>query len=74
MDSTLDSKLEYERKALTFGVSVKGCHADNGCFADAAWKGSSNARHQTVQFCGAGSHNQNGIVKVWGTNVAFQKS
>jgi hypothetical protein len=48
MDSTLNSKLEYEWRALTFGVSVTGYHADNGCFADAAWKDSCHALHQSV--------------------------
>jgi hypothetical protein len=37
MDATLDAKLDFERKALTFGISVKGYHADNGQFAEAAW-------------------------------------
>jgi hypothetical protein len=63
MDSTLDAKLDFERKALTFGVQVKGYHADNGRFAEAAWKDSCHALHQTIQFCGVGSHHQNGVVE-----------
>jgi hypothetical protein len=38
MDTTLDAKLDYERQLLSFGVHVKGYHADNGRFAEDAWK------------------------------------
>jgi hypothetical protein len=63
MDSTLDAKLDYERKLSTFGVNIAGYHADNGRFADAAWKDSCQALNQKIQFCGVGSHHQNGIVE-----------
>jgi hypothetical protein len=61
MDSSLDAKLDYERKLSTFGVNVAGYHAENGRFADAAWKESCQALNQKIQFCGVGSHHQNGI-------------
>ncbi len=63
MDSTLDAKLDYERKLSTFGVTTSGYHADNGRFAEAACKESCQALHQKIQFCGVGSHHQNGIVE-----------
>jgi len=50
MDATLDAKLDFERKLSTFGVTVSGYHADNGRFADAAWKDSCQALNQKIQF------------------------
>jgi hypothetical protein len=50
-------------QTLTFGIMVKGYHADNGRFAEAAWRDSCQALHQTIQFCGVGSHRQNDIVE-----------
>jgi hypothetical protein len=63
MDSTLDGKLDYERRASAFGVTVKGYHADNGHFADTTWRDSCVALKQSFQFCGVGSHHQNGIAE-----------
>ncbi len=63
MDSTLDSKLDFEHRALTFGVTVLGYHADNGHFANAALRDSCHALYQTTQFCGVDSHHQNGIIE-----------
>lgn len=45
-DSTLDSKLSCEICAHSFGVQVKGYHADNGRFADSAWNESCDKLHQ----------------------------
>ena len=63
MDSMLNAKLDYERRANAFGISIKGYHADNGRFADAAWRDSCFALQQSFQFCGIGSHHQNGIAE-----------
>jgi hypothetical protein len=63
MDSTLDAKLDYERRTNAFGISIKGYHAENGRFADAAWRDSCFAIQQSFQFCGVGSHHQNGIAE-----------
>ncbi len=63
LDSTLDAKLDYEQKFSTFGVTTAGYHADIGRFAEAAWKESCQALNQRVQFCGMGSHHQNGIIE-----------
>lgn len=63
MDSTLDSKLAYEKCALSFGVQVQGYHADNGRFADTAWKESCDKLRQRFSYCGVGAHHQNGVVE-----------
>jgi hypothetical protein len=63
MDATLDAKLDYERQLSAFGVHVKGYHADNGRFAKDAWKDSCHILNQTFQYCGVGSHHQNGVVE-----------
>jgi hypothetical protein len=67
MDATLDAKLDYERQLLSFGVHIKGYHADNGRFAEDAWKDSCQVLNQTFRYCGVGSHHQNGVVerRIW---------
>ncbi len=45
---TLDAKLAYERKACLFCVKVSGYHAENGCFAENAWKQTSAALQQSL--------------------------
>jgi hypothetical protein len=52
MDSTLDAKLDYEQKLSMFGVTTSGYHADNGRFAEAAWKESCQALHQKFNIAG----------------------
>jgi hypothetical protein len=63
MDSMLDAKLDYEWRANAFGITITGYRADNGRFADAAWRDSCFALQQSFQFCGVGSHHQNGIAE-----------
>jgi hypothetical protein len=62
-DSTLDAKLAYERKAHTFGVTISGYHADNGRFAERAWRDSCEALNQNISYCGVGAHHQNGVAE-----------
>jgi hypothetical protein len=35
---TLEAKVEYERHARSYGVSIQHYHADNGRFADNEWR------------------------------------
>jgi hypothetical protein len=56
MDSTLNAKLDCERKLSSFGVNVSGYHADNSRFSEATWKDPYQALSLKIQFCGVGSH------------------
>jgi hypothetical protein len=62
-DSTLDAKLAYEKKAHTFGVAMSGYHANNGQFAESAWKQSCKVLNQSFSYCGVGAHHQNGVAE-----------
>jgi len=55
-DSTLDSKLSYEKCAHSFGVQIQGYHADNGRFPESAWKDACDKLHQKFSYCGVGAH------------------
>ena len=46
-------KVKFEAHAETFGVKIKQCHADNGCFQDLAFKKGCEQQEQTMPFCGA---------------------
>jgi hypothetical protein len=63
MDSTMDSKIAYKHLTSSFGVDIKGYHADNGQFADLSWKDACNYLNQNSTFCGIGAHHQNGIAE-----------
>ena len=63
LESTLAAKAAYERHAQTFGVNVRKYHADNGRFADQSFQEEINKHNQSIQFCGVGTHHQNGIAE-----------
>jgi hypothetical protein len=60
---TIEAKIAFERFAKEHGVHIKHYHADNGRFADNAFKQHCNANHQTLTFCGVNAHFQNGIAE-----------
>ena len=62
-ESTLAAKQEFEEKCATKGVTIKHYHADNGRFAEPAWKEDCKAMSQKLTFCGVGAHHQNAIVE-----------
>eukprot|EP00956_Cyclotella_meneghiniana_P031729 scaffold84308_cov35-Cyclotella_meneghiniana.AAC.1 len=62
-DTTLAAKHEFERICATRGVKIKHYHADNGRFAEPAWKEDCTAQGQKLTFCGVGAHHQNAIVE-----------
>jgi Reverse transcriptase (RNA-dependent DNA polymerase) len=57
---TLDSKKEFERFARSNGVNIHHYRADNGRFADNAWKEDVLSKGQRLTFCGVSAHHQNG--------------
>jgi hypothetical protein len=63
IESTLAAKQEFEDKCAEKGVKVEHYHADNGRFADPAWKEDCKLKGQMLTFCGVGAHHQNAIVE-----------
>jgi hypothetical protein len=60
---TLLANHAYECCLALLGVESKGYHADNGQFADKCFRDKCTSSNQTINFCGVGSHHQNGIAE-----------
>ena len=63
LSSTLAAKAAYERHAHSFGITIKRYHADNGRFADQSFQEEITKHDQQIDFCGVGTHHQNGIAE-----------
>jgi len=57
---TLKANHSFERFAKSHGVQVHNYLADNGQFAEHAWKTDENALSQSICFAGVNAHFQNG--------------
>lgn len=57
---TLLAKAAFESYARTCGVNVLHYHADNGRFAENAWREDCRVKNQQLTFCGVSAHHQNG--------------
>ena len=55
-EETLEAKHSFERLAKTYGVTIKAYRADNGRFADSAFKDDCTSVNQDISFCGVGAH------------------
>ena len=62
-NETMKAKQAFEAFAHTHGVRVQHYHADNGRFADNAFRTSIQENQQTISFCGVNAHWQNGIAE-----------
>ena len=62
-EQTCASKVAFEAKASTYGVSIKSFHADNGRFAEKSFKDEVYKANQTIKYCAVGAHHQNGIIE-----------
>jgi hypothetical protein len=60
---TLLAKLAFEKSFAKADCSVKHYQADNGQFSDKVFLAACNNLNQTIEFCGVGTHHQNGIVE-----------
>lgn len=60
---TIRAKEDFEAKCREYGVSVEHYHADNGRFADNAFREHVNNSEQTLTFCGVNAHWQNGVAE-----------
>lgn len=52
IESTLAAKHKFEDNCATKGITVEHYNADNGQFADLAWKKGCTAKGQKLMFCG----------------------
>ena len=59
-NETIEAKNAFEAYARRFGIKVMNYHADNGRFADQAFRNSAAQSGQTISYCGVGAHFQNG--------------
>ena len=62
-EETLEAKAAFERFAATHGVRILHYHADNGIFADNAFREACRRAQQGLTFCGVGAHHQNGVAE-----------
>jgi hypothetical protein len=62
-DETIQAKWAFESFAESCGVTIQQYHADNGRFAEAAWKNDMLEQRQGLTFSGVGAHHQNGRAK-----------
>ena len=62
-DETLLGKRQFEAYCASHGVKIKSYHADNGRFAENKFVADITACGQTITYCGAYAHFQNGIAE-----------
>jgi len=62
-EATLEAKNAYEALLLSNGHKVLAYHADNGRYAEKAFRLDTKDKAQRMSYCGVGSHHQNGIAE-----------
>ena len=60
---TIQSKMEFERTANSYGVRIKKYRTDNGVFTAQAFIDEINKSGQTISFSGAGAQHQNAVAE-----------
>ena len=64
-DDTLEAKKAFEAYARSQGVRIQHYHADNGRFAERKWIDHVQQEGQTISYCAAYAHFQNGKAEKW---------
>jgi hypothetical protein len=62
-EQTIEAKRGYKQLADSHGVRVKSFHANNGIFAEKAFRDEVRSTNQTISYCAVGAHHQDGIVE-----------
>ena len=62
-ENTLEAKNAYEALMFSHGHKVLAYHADNGRYAEEAFKQDAKNKAQIMSYCGVGVHSQNGIAE-----------
>ena len=60
---TLIAKRQFECEMNKHNVRVQSCRADNGRFAEKAFKDEVAKSNQIITYCGVGAHHQNGSIE-----------
>jgi hypothetical protein len=60
---TIRAKVDFERFALSCGVTVKGYRTDNGIFTKLEFLKEIEDNHQRISVSGVGAHHQNGVAE-----------
>ena len=60
VEDTIKAKVAFEAYAWSHGVKIKYYHADNERFADQNFLKAIETENQTISFCAAYAHHQNG--------------
>ena len=63
VEDTIKAKVAFEPYARSRGVKIKHYHADIGRFADRTFLEAIETENQTMIFCAANVHHQNGKAK-----------
>jgi hypothetical protein len=59
-EETVQTKESFESYTRSYGGVLKQYHAENGRFADKAWRNDGLLKSQSLSFSGVGAHHQNG--------------
>ena len=62
-DQTTLSKLEFEAYTYNMGLRIQSYRAYNGKFLEKGYRDAVSECRQTIDYCGADMHSQNGIVE-----------
>jgi hypothetical protein len=62
---TIKAKDAFQAYAASYNVTIQLYHADNGRFADNAFRQSCQEKQQTISFCGVNAHWRNGMAEKW---------
>ena len=62
-EETLSAKWSFERFARDCSVTISSYRADNGRFAEQAFRDECDLQQQSISFCPVGAHHQNGIAE-----------
>eukprot|EP00957_Ditylum_brightwellii_P175872 13392032-Ditylum_brightwellii.AAC.1 len=60
---TIQSKLQMEKEAKCFNVTIKHIKADNSIFCSKEFQDHIESLEQDITFCGVSAHHQNGIAE-----------
>jgi hypothetical protein len=62
-NETIESKLRFEREALTDGITVKRYNSDNGIYTSKDFTEELNKKGQGARLSGVGGHHHNGVAE-----------
>ena len=61
---TIESKLLFEREALSTGIYVQSYCTDNGIYTSKEFLKELDTKNQGIKLSGVGGHHQNGVAEM----------